>query len=278
MSKYHNNKTMMINHFTLQVKDIKKSLVFYQNVLGLDVISNENNKYHIGVDNKTLFTLISSPNVIPKTKTTGLYHFALLMPKRSDLGNLLYSFLINNIKIQGGSNHGVSEAVYLSDPDNNGIEIYVDRNSSLWEYNEAGLSMVSEVLDYETIINKRSSNLPFKMPKETIIGHMHFHVSNILEAKNFFINIIGFNPTQNAHSAIFVSDANYHHHLGFNIWNGIKINNRPTNMVGLVDYHLNVDKDKVSSFLKKLNDNDIKVNEDEKGNYIYDINNVKLYF
>lgn len=278
MSKYHNKETMKIDHFTMLVQDIEKSVAFYKAVLGMGLVSVIDDKYNIGVDDKILFTLVSGSNVIAKTKTTGLYHFALLLPKRSDLGNLLYHFAINNIKIAGGSDHGVSEAIYLSDIDQNGIEIYVDKEDVLWPKNNEGLSMVSERLNYEELLSIRTSDSLFKMPFGTIIGHMHFHVKDISLAKDFYINTVGFQLTQDAYSAVFVSDNNYHHHLGFNVWNGKNINDRPQNMVGLVDYKLNINEIKKKLLITRLKQNNILINKDEKGYYIYDVNDVKMYF
>lgn len=278
MSKYHNNEVMKIDHFTLLVKDITRSVKFYQDVLGMDLVSVVGNKYNMGIGNKILFTLVTNSNVTEKTRTTGLYHFALLLPKRSDLGSLLYHFVVNNIKIQGGSDHGVSEAVYLADPDNNGIEIYIDKDDNLWPFNKEGLTMVSEYLNYDELIMKRTSDESFKMPSEAIIGHMHFHVSDILKAKDFYINALGFQLMQDANSAVFVSDGNYHHHLGFNIWNGRNIENRPENMAGLLDYKLSASSDKITNLIHRLKTKNILIEEDEDGRYIYDINNVKMYF
>jgi len=279
MFKYHTKNHKMIDYFTLLVKDIDRSLKFYKESLGLDLVSQEGNNYNLGVGNKVLFTITTNDKVIPKVRTTGLYHFALLLPKRSDLGNLLHHFLKTGQIITGGSDHGVSEALYLNDPDMNGIEIYVDYPDNKWPRSSANtVDMVSDPLDYENLLLNRSSDEPFKMPEGTIIGHMHYHVNNLLKGKEFFINIIGFELAQNAGSALFVSDDNYHHHLGFNVWNGLNAINRSENMVGLVDYHLNVNENEIEDFINNLKDNNYEILDDEKGRYIYDINEVKLYF
>lgn len=278
MNKYHSKHTLMIDHLTLLVKDIDQSLTFYQQTLGLDLIQVENKKHHLGVGNKILFTLITNDHVVSKTKTTGLYHFALLMPQRSDLGSLSYHFHVNKTVVQGGADHGVSEAIYLSDPDGNGIEIYVDKKDASWPINQNGLAMISEPLPFEEIVQTRLTNQSFKMPLGTIIGHLHFHVKNLLEAKTFFIDVIGFELMQAMTSAVFVSDDKYHHHLGFNIWKGTHILNRPDDMVGLVDYHLNVSVEKEAALIKRLNEHEIKIHHDEGERYFYDINHVKVSF
>lgn len=278
MYKYHTKDRLMIDHFTLMVKDINKSLEFYQNALGLDLISKEGNDYHMGVDNRILFTLTTRDDVIPKVRTTGLYHFALLLPSRNDLGHLLHHFLKTGQRITGGSDHHVSEALYLNDPDMNGIEIYADFPDTSWSFVNNEVQMVTEAMDYEDLINNRSSDEPFKMPKDTKIGHMHFHVNNLLGGVNFFIDVIGFDQMLNMHSAVFLSNGNYHHHVGVNIWNGLNAIHRPENMAGLVDYHLNVPEEKKVEFEETLKDNKKEILTDNKGKYILDVNQVKLYF
>jgi len=268
----------MIDHLTLLVKDIDQSLTFYQQTLGLELLKIENEKHHLGVGDKILFTLMTNDHVVSKAKTTGLYHFALLMPQRSDLGSLLHHFHVNKTVVQGGADHGVSEAIYLADPDGNGIEIYVDKKDASWPINQNGLAMVSEPLPVEDIMQTRLTNQPFKMPLGTIIGHLHFHVKNLSEAKTFFIDVIGFELMQAMSSAVFVSDNKYHHHLGFNVWNGTHIPNRPDDMVGLVDYHLNVSVENETALIKRLNEHQIKIYYDQNGRYLYDINHVKTYF
>ncbi|HHT55315.1 MAG TPA: VOC family protein [Acholeplasma sp.] len=278
MFKYHTKNHKMIDHFTLMVKDIDKSLKFYQNALGLDLVSENNNEYNMGIEDKILFTLTTRDDVIPKVKTTGLYHFALLLPNRNELGNLLHHFLKTEQRITGGSDHHVSEALYLNDPDMNGIEIYADYPDSKWEFYDNEVKMVTEPMDYENLIKSRTSDKPFKMPKETIVGHLHFHVNNLLRANNFFIDVLGFDQMLNARSAIFLSSGNYHHHIGINIWNGLNAINRPDNMAGLADYHLNVPTSELDDFVETLKDNRLEIKEDIKGKYFLDINEVKVYF
>lgn len=259
MNKYHNENVMYVKSFDLLVSDINKSLNFYLKSLGLKLLRQEENK-----------------NALKKEKTTGLYHFALLLKRRSDLGNLLNNFIKNKTYISGGSDHGVSEAIYLNDPDGNGIEIYYDKDESLWPYLNNKLKMVSEPLDYEELISLKNTD-NFIMPEDTIIGHMHFHVSNLNDAKNFFVNILGFKLIENMHSALFISDNNYHHHIGFNIWNGINIKNRDSNMVGLISYDLNIPENKKQSLYDILNNNNIEIYKENNKEYILDPNLVKVY-
>lgn len=277
MSKYHNENTIYIKTFTLLVSNLEASIKFYLDTLKLSLIKKDENSAYLGVSDKILFKLISSNKTIKKEKTTGLYHFALLLNKRSDFANLVKHFIKEKIKVTGSADHGVSEAIYLNDPDENGIEIYFDKDESLWPVIDKELKMTTDVIYFDELL-KLSDNNEFKMPDDTIIGHMHFHVSNLKEANDFFTNVLGFSMSQNMHSAHFLSDNNYHHHLGLNIWNGINIIDRKENMVGLINYTVNIPSNKKAIFLKRLEDLNIKIYKDLNKSYIIDPNLVRVYF
>ena len=277
--KYHNENILHINEITILVKDIEVMLNYYTKVLGFELIKESNNIYELGVNNKTLVKFIHNPDASLKGRITGLYHFALLLPDEKYLGQIIKHYLETNEKIVGGSDHGVSQALYLKDPENNGIEIYVDRPDTLWEYDNNGVIMISEQLDYGTLIRNAFDEPFITLPKDTIIGHVHFHVNDLLKAESFFIDTLGF--TQSSYfveTASFLSDQKYHHHVAVNTWNGVGINNRSENMTGLVSYQINIPKLKLKSFTNHLIDNKYEILNDDNGNYIYDINNVKVYF
>lgn len=131
------------------------------------------------------------------------------------------------------------------------------------------------MLDIEKLLKKVNNKNNFKMNSKTIIGHVHFSVNNLSEGLNFFENILGFELLLKTPSAAFLSDRKYHHHIGMNIWQSYKAENRKKDMVGLTGYHLNVlNKEK---FIKKLNNNNIKVYNENNKSYFYDINNCVVY-
>lgn len=278
MNEFFSKDSIRVLDVTLKIKDIERSLDFYVNKLGFKLISSDNNLYKLGVNEEVLVTLVEDKNAIAKSATTGLYHYAILLPNRKFLGQLIKHFIETKLPIVGGSDHGVSEALYLNDPDGNGIEIYSDRHSSEWEFENDEVIMGSDPLDYLDLINDSYADAWTGFPIGTKMGHVHYHVSTLDEAVVFFVDIIGLNQMLNyGGSAIFLSSHGYHHHLGMNTWAGTNVLNKPANMVGLESYHLNTGSNR-DSLIKRLNEAKIDILEDELGTYIYDVNNVKVYF
>lgn len=185
-----------------------------------------------------MISLISSGDFIPKpSRRTGLYHLAILLPDSIQLGLLLKHIRDRAYSITGGSNHGVSEAIYLEDLDDNGIEIYADLPSNLWGKDKDKIDMVTLPLDYNTLIEK-TGDLQWKgMPSNAIIGHIHLHVADLEESKEFYVDGMGLDLVMEMpNSAVFLSSAGYHHHIAFNIWNGKDAQPLPDNSVGMKYY------------------------------------------
>ncbi|MDY0276613.1 MAG: VOC family protein [Acholeplasma sp.] len=279
MSKYHSDNNLFVTKVTLLVSNINESLDFYQKSLGLKLKKQEGNVYSLGTSERELVDLVYDSKAIKRGRTTGLYHFAILLPNRKYLGQLINHFIKIEQKIVGGSDHGVSEALYLKDPDGNGIEIYADRDDSLWQYENNEIIMYTEGMDYESIIKDAYQDEWQGLPNGTVMGHLHLHVADLDVASNFFIDVIGFNQMLfYGESALFLSSDGYHHHIGLNTWNGTDIFNRPMNMVGLVAYELNIPKKNEEDFFKRLRDNKIEMLLDNSKHYIKDINDVRVYF
>lgn len=275
MENYHTSAHMQVTDVTLLVKDIKKSLAFYQNNLGLKLISQTDDKFYLGTHtNRLLLTLISNPLAKPKVRATGLYHFALLLPSRAYLGQFIQHMIDSKTSVTGGADHGISEALYLDDPDGNGIEIYADKPKKEWPDFD---HIENKPMDYQDLVNNRL-NEPFsKIPDGTIMGHIHLHVSNMNVAKDFFIQTLGFESTMAyGPHATFVSHLGYHHHIGFNVWNGQNIPNNPDNTVGLKAYTLYVPNNLLKSFRTSLKASNVTLNEVDGSLYIYDVNSVKV--
>lgn len=240
MNKFHDNN-IFVREIRLKVLDIEKSKEFYTEIMGFKVLESNKKEITFTTDGINSILSITQPkDVVPKLpRRTGIYHFALLLPSRKDLGLFLKHIRDNDYPIIGGSNHGVSEAVYLQDPDDNGIEVYADIDSSLWKWKENQISMVSDPLDYKGIIDETGESKWSGIPKDTIIGHIHLHVGDLEKAKDFYCNGLGFDLVMNmANSALFLSSAGYHHHIGLNIWNGINAPSLPDNSVGMEYYTL----------------------------------------
>lgn len=241
MSKFHDKSSIFVTQIHLKVEDIDKSLEFYKDVMGFKVLKNEERQAILSADGLTPLITIEQPaDVIAKVpKRTGLYHFAILLPTRVSLGLFLKNIIKRKYPIIGGSNHGVSEAVYLQDPDDNGIEIYVDTDPATWNWNNKNMEMVNNPIDYEGIISE-AGNLEWNgIPSDTIIGHIHLHVADLNESKRFYMDGLGFDLVQEMqNTAVFTSSGGYHHHIAFNIWNGRGAKALSDNSVGMKYFSL----------------------------------------
>lgn len=241
MSKFHDKSSIFVTQIHLKVEDIDKLLEFYKDVMGFKVLKNEERQAILSADGLTPLITIEQPaDVIAKVpKRTGLYHFAILLPTRVSLGLFLKNIIKRKYPIVGGSNHGVSEAVYLQDPDDNGIEIYVDTDPATWNWNNKNVEMVNNPIDYEGIISE-AGNLEWNgIPSDTIIGHIHLHVADLNESKRFYMDGLGFDLVQEMqNTAVFTSSGGYHHHIAFNIWNGRGAKALSDNSVGMKYFSL----------------------------------------
>ena len=240
MSNYHNDSNIFVKDVVLKVENLNRSIEFYKSIMGLKVIKEMEKEAILSADGvHPIVTLIQPENIIPKIpRRTGLYHIAILLPNRIQLGLFLKNIRDKRYPIVGGSHHGVSEAVYLEDPDDNGIEVYVDTPESTWDINNDEINMVTEMLDYEDLMESTGNQSWSGAPKDTIIGHIHLHVADLDESNKFY-NALGFDlKLSMKNSAYFLSTGGYHHHIGLNVWNGKGAAPLPENSVGMKYYTL----------------------------------------
>lgn len=241
MSKYHERPNIYVKDLVLKVEDIERSKEFYTEIMGFKALDTKENEVVLTANDKdSILTIIEPDDIRPKLpRRTGLYHFAILLPSRIHLGMFLKHIKDKGYPITGGSNHGVSEAVYLEDPDDNGIEIYRDVDSEGWQHEGEEIKMVTLPLDYNEIMNETNGQTWQGMPEETIIGHIHLHVSDLDESKKFYCDGLGFDVVMKmTNSALFISTGGYHHHIGLNIWNGKGALPLPEDSVGMKYYTL----------------------------------------
>lgn len=233
---FHQKPVTYTDEVGLKVLDLDGMKKFYQEIIGFEVISEEGNEVQLGTDGKSLLRLTAAEGLVPKRgRYSGIYHFAILLPNRKELGKILLHLHNRDIRV-GSSDHLVSEALYLSDPEGNGIEIYRDRDPEEWSWSNGEVAMTVDPIDAEGIL--REAGLATEnwsgMPSGTLMGHVHLHVSNLAEAKKFYTEGLGFEVvTEMGGQALFLSDQKYHHHIGLNIWNGIGIPALPENEAGL---------------------------------------------
>lgn len=217
-------ETTEIGSVTLQITDLARSLTYYQSVIGLEIIEQTAKTAQLGIQSskKVLVELVENKDVkpIPQRSRLGLYHFAILLPDAISLGHFLKHLARNNI-YAGMSDHAFSRALYLTDPDGLGIEIYADRPRDLWPRDENDmLAGAADPLNVQELLAEAREGDWQGIPEGTSIGHVHFYVSDLYKAENFYVESLGFDITikQPMMGALFVSAGGYHHHVGLNTW------------------------------------------------------------
>lgn len=208
----------------LQVSDLERSLAFYEGTLGFRVVGRDVSRALLGVQGSDapLVELHARPgaNPAPRRGRLGLYHFAILLPDRASLGRFVRHLWEIDARA-GAADHLVSEAFYLQDPDNLGIEVYADRPRDAWRRNGRELVMATDAIDAAGLAAAAGDEPWTGMPAGTTIGHVHLHVGDLAAAAAFYSEALGFDRTVWGYpGALFLGAGGYHHHLGANTWAG----------------------------------------------------------
>jgi len=226
--------TLRLGAVHLTVTDLDRSIAFYEDVIGLRLHRRENPTAAMGVGEEDLLVLYEEPEARRAGRHAGLYHYALLFSSREELAHAALRLAATRTRIQGASDHGTHEAIYLPDPDGNGIELAADRPRERWprtlEYaggpHPLDLDGLLAVVDGEEPRDEAGSGLA--------IGHVHLHVGNLERGLGFYRDVLGFELTAlMPGAAAFVAAGGYHHHLGFNVWRGEGVPPAPQGRVGL---------------------------------------------
>ncbi|MCA1292101.1 VOC family protein [Paenibacillus sp. alder61] len=228
-----------IGPVSIKITNMEQSLRFYSEVIGFRLLSRDEAAATavLTADGKhPLLILEANPNFrrLPERSVSGLYHFAVLVPDRKSLGLVLRNLASHRIPI-GQGDHLVSEALYLNDPDGNGIEIYADRPRETWQRNERGeYVMTTDPVDVDGLLSASEGADWNGLPDRTKIGHVHFHVGDLQLARRFYCETLGFEVTAHyGNSALFISAGGYHHHIGLNLWAGAGAPAAPEDAVGV---------------------------------------------
>lgn len=278
---YKLKNRVKIKEATLNVKNINNMVDYYTNSIGLELISKEDNKAILGIGDNILLKLHEIDADI-NPKLTGLYHIAYLVPSRKDLANVLFSLIMKEVEIQGAADHGYSEAIYLTDPEGNGIEIYRDRDVSEWDIKDDGQIVgVTEALYADQLLSERNTDTPVNFSDGTIIGHIHLSIKDYNDTKKFYTDILGLdNKYEFTGQAAFLAANLYHHDIALNIWNSRGMELRQDNQLGLENFVILIDNSDDFEGLK-TNFEDIKdhiININDREITIKDNQNIKITF
>jgi catechol 2,3-dioxygenase len=249
--------TLEIGSVRLAVSDLSRSVDFYERVLGLPLISRDSSSALLGPEPAhplLALTELTDPTPAPPD-STGLFHVAWLHPSRASLAETIRRVVGARWPFDGTADHGVSEALYLSDPDGLGIEIYVDRPRELWDRpaDGHGVKMVTLPLDLDSLLAEGSAEAVATMPAGTAIGHVHLKVSDVPRSISFYRNALGFEEQARLPVAGFLSAGGYHHHVGLNAWQSVGGQPAPDSAPGLrlVEFELS-DADALGALERRL--------------------------
>lgn len=263
-----------LGYVSLTVSDLRRSVRFYQESLGFKLLQEEESTAYLGAGEETLLVLDEQPGAMHYARRTGLYHFAILTPSRKELGSVLKNLIESETRIQGGADHLVSEAIYLTDPDGNGIEIYRDRPRVEWEYEGGTLKMATDPLDFQGILGAADGNGATwtGLDVETRLGHMHLHVADLSQAAVFYEHALGFDlQLYYGTSAAFLAAGGYHHHIGINTWNGVGAPPPPPGSVGLRHYSVTIpSQDEMARLIERMERAGVSYEENEDGLFVKD--------
>ena len=219
----------------LKVSELDRSIAFYTNVLGLQLARREGAEACLSAGGDELIVLHETPGARSVSRHSGLYHVALLYPSQLELARVAQRIMVSETPIQGASDHGISEAIYLPDPDGNGIELASDYPKDSWPDLSSVEAIAPNPLDMGRLFNLVSGREPEpEADPGTTVGHVHLHVGDIPEGLGFYRDILGFDLITYMDSAAFVSAGGYHHHLAFNVWQGKGAPPAPPEAAGLL--------------------------------------------
>jgi catechol 2,3-dioxygenase len=227
--------SLRVGPVELVVTDLDRSVGFYESAIGLRLHRREDGRAALGAGGEDLLVLVEDRDARRAGRHSGLYHFALLHPSRHELARAAQRLAATRTPISGASDHGISEAIYLPDPDDNGIELAADRGREHWgDLRDPTAMGGPEPLDIPDLMSLvEGEDVTPSVSPDTVVGHVHLHVGDIERGLAFYRDVIGFELMTLLDSAAFVSAGGYHHHLGFNVWRGRGAPPVPAGVVGL---------------------------------------------
>jgi len=241
-----------VGRVSLIVRDLDRVSEFYQSVLGLHVMEQESRRVRLGTGSSVLLELVHDPEArLRSPREAGLFHTAFLLPRRDELGAWLSHAAAEGVRLTGAADHLVSEALYLNDPEGNGIEIYTDRPSSVWSRAGGMIEMATDPLDLKSLAKESAGTVWSGFPEGGVVGHVHLQVGDLAAADAFYRDLLGFELTTRYPGASFYGSGGYHHQLAGNIWNSRGAPERKDRATGLEDVELLVSREVVEELRSK---------------------------
>lgn len=267
---YTYNSDIRLGMVSLNVKDLTNMTNFYTEIIGLSILSQDDNKSLLTFDGKEAIIELRLVNS-DQEATYGLYHTAILVPNRNALGLALRQILVTQAPLDGAADHGYSEAIYISDPEGNGVEIYRDKDVSEWDVKEDGQIIgVTDPMDGQSMLDNLTE-IPevYKLDPATIIGHVHLSVHNALASSQLYQKVFQMGNKMTIPTASWIASGQYHHHLAFNNWGGPSLQKHQESNLGLnyltIEYS---DQIFFDATFKKAQLHGMIVIEKEKNNYL----------
>jgi catechol 2,3-dioxygenase len=261
-----NRTPLYIGAVGLKARDLSRLTDFYTQAIGLHLLGRDSKTARLGAGGITLLELEAAPEATPDDpRTAGLFHTAFLQPMRGDLARWLVHAARNRVALTGASDHAVSEAIYLDDPEGNGIEVYRDRLPDEWHWNGDRIRMTTERLDLDNLAADAGAAAYTGAPDGLRIGHVHLRVGDIDTAQKFYSGVVGLDVTAGRGGALFMSSGRYHHHVGSNVWNSAGAGRRDDGRAGLSWFAMDADAGTLAAVRDRLNAGDIATEDTTAG-------------
>jgi catechol 2,3-dioxygenase len=245
LATFANRTPLHIGAVSLTVRDLDKVARFYRELLGLSEVTREPGVVRLEAGGVVLLELVHCPDAKPDdAREAGLYHTAFLMPTRTDLARWLLHIARMRVPTSGASDHGVSEAIYLDDPEGNGIEVYSDRPAESWVWRDGLVTMQTARLDLEDLARAAEGAAPYgEAPGGLRVGHIHLRVGDLERGARFYLDGLGLERTRGRGGALFMSSARYHHHVATNVWHSQGAGPRDEGRAGLAWFSVEANDD-----------------------------------
>lgn len=273
-----------IQSIALRVVNLEKMIDFYSGLIGFKEIKREEKESYLSATGKEpyLIKLTEMKSIRQRMQhTAGLYHTAIRFPNRKELARVFMHLFNKKVKLQGFSDHLVSEAIYISDPEGNGVELYADKPREQWKWNHGQVEMATEPLDLNSLVREiQSSDVDdkFEIHPGTDIGHVHLRVTNLKKAEKFYYKLFGFDiTTRNYDGALFFSAGGYHHHIGVNVWSSLNGEKAPDDGPGLDNFTISVPEERyIKEIIQRFRDSKIEFDKFDGGIMIRDFDNMRI--